>query len=426
MATFPLRSYSLRSLFTGILVLSVWLAFSKPAQAEKNWPRWRGPHQTGHAKEEGLPTTWDNRSVAWKVDLPGRGQSSPIIWGERIFLTSALENGRQRVVFCVNRSDGRILWKRIAWTGQPEPSHRMNGWASSTCVTDGERVYAFFGRGGGLFCYTVDGELLWRKDLGYFEGPWGTAACPVLVRDMVIQNCDSEKDAYIIALDKRTGEEVWKTQRDDARGWSTPILIEAGGREELVINGDTGVRAYNPDTGDEYWFCKSFNGRGTPTITPVGDLLVAVNGKPGPIYAIRPGGNGDVTNTHMAWQTQRGGGRDLPSPIVIDHYVLVSNMKGILTCYDGRNGKELWKGRLGGNSNVSAAPITYGGLAFFHNEAGETFVVRPGEKMNVVARNTVDAAQDEIFRASITPSDGQIFLRSDRVLYCIGKQTAAQ
>ncbi|MBT4865886.1 MAG: PQQ-binding-like beta-propeller repeat protein, partial [Planctomycetaceae bacterium] len=252
-----------RAMLTGIVLL----AFTLSAQAEKNWPGWRGPYSNGHAKEAGLPTKWTNDSVTWKAELKGKGQSSPVIWGERIFLTSELQNGRQRLVMCLDRNNGRTLWEHTAWTGDPEPSHRMNGWASATCATDGEHVYAFFGRGGGLHCYTVEGKPVWKQDLGHFESPWGTAACPLLVRDMIIQNCDSEKNAYIVALNKKTGKELWRTKRDDARGWSSPILIEAGGREELVVNGDTGVRAYNPDTGSEYWYFKNTRGRGTPTVT---------------------------------------------------------------------------------------------------------------------------------------------------------------
>jgi len=388
--------------------------------ADSNWPRWRGPRQDGHSAETGLPETWDAGSVTWKVSLPGIGQSSPILWGERIFLTSALDNGRQRVVFCVDRNDGRILWQRIAWTGEPEPTHKMNGWASSTCVTDGERVYAFFGRGGGLFCYTVDGDLVWSNALGQFEGPWGTAACPVLVDDLVIQNCDSEANASLTAFDKRTGEVVWRTRREDHRGWSTPILNEANGREELVLNGHTGVRAYNPRTGEELWYCKGFSGRGSPTVTPTQGVLVAVNGTPGDMYAIRPGGTGTVTKTHMVWHTPRKGGRDMPSPIAIGKYMAVINMQGICTCYDSTDGKTLWQSRLGGN--YTASPIAYSGKVFFLAENGETTVIEPGPELNIVARNTLDPADDEVFRASIAPSDGQIFIRSDRALYCIGKR----
>jgi hypothetical protein len=395
------------------------LAFPTLVRAEANWPSWRGPLGDGHTAETGLPVKWDQSAVAWKVPLPGRGQSSPVIWGERIFLTAALENGKQRVVFCLNRADGKTLWEKVAWTGTPEPSHKMNGWASATCVTDGERVYAFFGKGGGLFCYSVDGELLWSQGLGEFTSPWGTSACPILVGDLVIQNCDADVDANLVAFHKKTGEKAWRTPRDDFRGWSTPVLVTVNGRQEIVLNGHTGVRAYAPATGQELWHRKNSKGRGEPTVTPGAGLLFSVNGLPGgDIYAVRPGGSGAVDDSQMVWKKTRSTGRDTPSPILVDKDLLVVSMSGILTCYDSSTGKELWQTRLGGN--YSASPIAYQGEAFFLSEAGETVVIEPGPELKITARNTLPVGDEEIFRASITPSAGQLFIRSDRNLYCIG------
>jgi outer membrane protein assembly factor BamB len=342
-----------------------------------------------------------------------------VIWDERIFMTTALENGKQRVVFCLDRNNGTLLWQQIAWTGEPEKSHIMNGWASATCVTDGKLVFAFFGIGG-LHCYTVDGKHVWSRDLGHFKSPWGVSACPVLVGDVLIQNGDSEEDAFIMGLDKKTGETLWKTARPNERGWSTPILITANGRQEVVVNGHRGVTAYDPATGKELWFCKSFNGRGEPTVTPAAGLLCVVNGLAGDVYAIKPGGNGDVTKTHMAWHTPRKEGRDLPSPIVVDRYLVVCSMSGIMTCYDATNGEQLWKERLDGR--FSSSPIAAGGHAYFQSEAGVTYVVKPGPTYQLVAENKLAPADEEIFRASLSVSEGQIFSRSDHVLYCIGKR----
>jgi outer membrane protein assembly factor BamB len=388
-------------------------------RAEANWPRWRGPHEDGHSSEAHLPVKWDAKSIAWKVPLPGRGQSTPVIWGERMFLTTALDDGRERRVLCLDRNGGKILWQQTAWTGQPEKSHIMNGWASPSCVTDGQIVVAFFGIGG-LHAYTVDGKPLWSRELGSFESPWGVAACPVIVGDRVIQNCDSDAGAYLIALEKSSGETAWKTTRPDHRGWSTPILVKAGGRQELVLNGHDAVRGYDPENGKELWSCRSFNGRGEPTVTPAGDVLCVVNGLGGDIYAVRPGGSGDVTDTRMAWHTPRKGGRDIPSPIVVGKYITVVNMKGIATCYDAASGHEVWKDRIG--ANFSSSPIAAGGLAYFQSENGDTVVLRPGPKLDIVARNSLEPSSEEIFRASLVPSEEQIFSRSDRVLYCIGKR----
>lgn len=409
----------LRALVRSLIAVGLIVSIGGSLRAEKNWPGWRGPHGDGHAEEQGLPIRWSADSIDWSAPLPGRGHSSPVIWEERIFLTTALDDGRQRVVMCLNRSDGAVLWKHVAWTGDPEPTHKMNGWASATCATDGRFVFAFFGKGG-LHCYTVEGGHEWSKDLGDFKGPWGTAACPVLYGDTVIQNCDSDENAYIVAFDKQTGDEVWKTKREDFRCWSTPVMIEVAGRKELVLQGHTGVRAYDPETGKELWFVEGYRGRGSPTVTPGNGLLYVICGRPSPIYAIKPGGEGNVTDTHKAWVTERGGGRDLPSPIVVGDYVLGMNMQGLLACYDAKSGKELWKARIGGN--FSSSPVSWAGLAFFNSEDGRTVVVKPSAKPEIVNRNRIGADDEEVFRASITPSDGQVFLRSDRKLYCIGRR----
>lgn len=387
--------------------------------AESNWPRWRGPQQDGHSADPNLPVKWTGDNVVWKTTLPGVGQSSPVIWGDRIFLTSALDQGKERLVFCVDRKTGEIVWRQSAWKGEPEESHFMNGWASATCVTDGKIVVAFFGRGG-LHAYSLDGKPLWSQDLGTFKSPWGVAACPIIVGDLVVQNCDADADAWIRAFDKQTGKEIWKTRRRDHRGWSTPIVVESGKRKEIVVNGNDGVQAYDPASGQELWFCKSFKGRGEPTVTPAGDLLCVVNGLTGDFYSVRPGGAGNVTDTHMAWHTPRIGGRDTPSPIVVGELVMVCDMTGILTCYDVGDGHVVWKTRLAGK--FSGSPIAAGGLVYLLNEAGRTFVIKPGQEFQSVAENALTAGKDEIFRASLTPCDGQIFIRSTSVLYCIGKK----
>ena len=270
-----------------LAVLLAMIAVANPPEGESNWPGWRGPTANGHSVEGDLPVKWTPNSVIWKTPLKGWGQSSPVIWGDKILLTTALEKGRTRIVFCVDRNTGKILWEKVAWTGEPERSHNMNGWASATCVTDGERVYAFFGRGG-LHCYSLDGKPIWSKNLGRFESPWGTAACPVLVGDLLIQNCDADTDAQLFAFDKKTGRIVWKVKRENHRGWSTPIVIQAGGRQELILNGHTGVSAYDCKTGKMLWFCKSARGRGTPTVTPGNNLLYVINGLSGNgFYAIK-------------------------------------------------------------------------------------------------------------------------------------------
>jgi outer membrane protein assembly factor BamB len=403
----------------GVAWLAVVLLCSSAIGDDANWPRWRGPHENGHTTDSNLPVKWSAENVVWKTQLPGVGQSSPIIWGDRIFLTSALEQGKERVVYCVDRKTGKIVWQQSAWKGEPEKSHVLNGWASATCVTDGEIVVAFFGRAG-IHAYTVEGKPVWSRDLGRFESPWGVAACPIMVDNVVIQNCDSDENAYLIALDKKSGKEVWRTKRRDYRGWSTPIVVRTDTLRELVLNGHEGVQAYDPTTGRELWFCKSAVGRGEPTITPAGDGLFVVNGlKGGDVYSVRPGGRGDVTETHMSWHTPRKGARDTPSPIVVGDFIIVPDMEGVFTCYSAKDGHIYWKERLEGK--YSSSPVAANGLVYFQSEDGKTFVIQPGEKLDVVSENQLPGTKAEIFRASLTPCDGQFFSRSTTVLYCIGQ-----
>lgn len=383
--------------------------------AETNWPHWRGPRGDGHSDETNLPTAWTAESVLWKASLPGSGQSSPAIWGERMFLTSALENGKTRVVFCVSLRDGKILWQHEAWTGEPEKSHAMNGWASATCATDGQVVVAFFGKGG-LHAYSLDGRPLWSRDLGPFESPWGVAACPVLVGDVVVQNGDSDRDAFLEAFDKQTGKTVWRQARPDHRGWSTPLVWRRGERTLLVLNGHTGVTAYDPATGKEVWFSKNASGRGEPTVAPGDGFLYVVCGLAGAMKALRPAADGGATEE--AWTAPRRGGRDLPSPIVSGDYLFVSSMNGIASCYEAKTGKELWKERLEGQ--FSSSPIAAGGRIYHQNEAGRTYVIELGPTLKIVAQNSVAAAPDELFRASLAAVGGRLYIRSNKTLYCVG------
>ena len=401
----------------GVIALCIGIA---SASAAGDWPHWRGPSSDGHSTETNVPVTWDANSIVWKADLPGQGQSSPVIWGDRLFLTTALESGRQRVLFCVDRKDGKIVWQHTVWTGEPEPTHVVNGWASPSCATDGERVVAFFGRGG-LHCFDVEGKNLWSKDLGRFEGPWGTGASPIIVDNLVIQNCEAEKDASITAFDKKTGEVVWQTARDipQCGGWSSPVLVAAGDRREVVMNGFNGVTSYDPASGKKLWFCKSFAGRGEPTATHGHGLVFLVNGLAGDVYAVRPGGEGDVTQSHMAWHAPRKVSRDQPSPIIAGEVMIVVSMDGVGCGYDVKSGHELWKDRLGGR--FTSSPIAANGLVYLQSDSGETVVIKPGPTLDVVARNTLPASGDEIFRASLSPSRGQMFSRSNTTLYCLRK-----
>jgi outer membrane protein assembly factor BamB len=412
---FMQRQYRFWQLVAAVSLIATTTA---AAHAESNWPSWRGPAGSGHSADDTLPVKWTDANVVWKTQLVGSGQSSPTVWGQRIFLTSSTENGSKRNVMCLDRATGKLLWNHVAWTGEPEKTHAMNQFASATCATDGKYVIAFFGKGG-IHCYDFSGELIWSRDLGQFAGPWGAAASPIIVGDIVIQNCDSESDACLIGLNKKTGDTIWKTSRENLRGWCSPILIESGNRTEVVLNGELGVSAYDPKTGKSLWFCKGDRGRGTPTVATYKDLLIAVAGRPGDMIAVKSGGSGTVNSTHEVWRTNRKTGRDLPSPIVVGEYLLVVNLRpGTATCYEAATGKQLDQIRLSGG--FSASPIAAGGLVYIPNENGEVFVLKPGTNLEIVARNKLSPKSNEVFRASLTPHDGQILCRSDKVLYCIG------
>jgi outer membrane protein assembly factor BamB len=412
-----------RSIVLAVCSFTVFALSVSAARGESNWPGWRGPAGTGASEETDLPVNWNDHQVRWKTALIGQGHSSPVVWGDRIFLTSASEDGGKRIVMCLSRTSGELLWDKVAWTGKPEKTHGMNKFASATCATDGECVIAFFGRGG-IHSYDFEGEKLWSRDLGAFEGPWGTGASPVLFDDVVIQNCDAEDKACMLGLNKKTGETLWETPRERLRGWSSPYLVKTDGRAEVVVNGEKGVHAYEPLTGEELWFCKGDRGRGTPTVTQFQGILIALSGRTGgrtgDLFAIRPGGNGTVNATHEVWRAQRKGGRDLGSPIVVDRYLVVVNLRpGVATCYDAATGKELDQQRLEGG--FSASPVTANGLIYIPNEKGRVFVLKPGDKLEVVAANSLPIGDNEIFRASITPHRGEMLIRSDRMLYCVGK-----
>ena len=384
-----------------------------------NWNTFRGPSGQGDAKGN-IPTKWSSESVKWSVKLPGSGQSSPVNWGNRLFLTTSSGDGAVRSVICLDKDSGKSVWRKDIQCDNPESVHKMNSHATPSCATDGERVVAFFGVAG-LHCFSAaDGKELWsRTDLGSFQGDWGISGSPIFYGDNVIQNCDSTGPSYLLCVNKDTGKTIWKTERKTKPkgGWSTPIIIDTDKRKEIVLNGEFGVKGYNADTGKELWFCKSFNGRGSPIPYYAHGLVYTVNGKPGDIYVVKPGGSGDVTKTHMAWHAKRKGGRDLPSPAVIGDQVLVTAMSGTTCSYDAKSGELNWADRLEGA--FSGSPLIANGLYYIQNEAGTTYVVKPGKELTVLSKNSIPASQGEIFRATLSPIDGKMYIRSSTTLYCV-------
>jgi outer membrane protein assembly factor BamB len=409
------------------------------------WAQWRGPSGQGYSDDTRVPLVWnETTNLLWKTSLPGRGNSTPIVWGEHIFLTASSKDGTQRMVLCVNRADGTIRWQRIASKGMaPGKTHAWNGYASASCTTDGERVYAFFGTPG-LFCYDLDGKLLWQHSFGVFtsETGWGTAASPMLFEDLVIQNCDNDgaralppghspKEAApmaLVALDKRTGNVRWQTPRNQGRGFSTPRLITTpAGRLDLVLNGPLGVWAYDPRTGKEIWHCARSDAKdnarfGEPVPVSSADMLFAPSGRPGPFQAIGLDGTGNVTKTQLRWQVSRRGHRDVSSQILWKGLLYAADNKGVLTCYDARSGKVLYNERLSGGGKSLASPVAVRDRLLFVLDTGETVVIEPGPQLKVAGRNVLGEGNGLDFAASPAIADGRLYLRSQSYLYCIGEK----
>jgi len=409
----------MRSQFFTFLVA---VATFSGATAEDNWYQFRGPTGRGHSVEKEVPAKWSADSVKWSVDLPGVGQSSPVNWGDKVFLTSSENEGAVRLVFCLDLNSGKEIWRKSIPCERSEVTHQMNGYASPTCATDGERVFAFFGPAG-LHCFDLDGTPLWNQKLGDFPGEWGVGASPMLVGDLVVQNCDNEGPSRLVAFDKKTGAIKWDTPRGTKPkgGWSTPILIEHKGKKELILNGQLGVDSYDPETGRELWFCKGFNGRGTPVPDYANGALFVVNGQPGDLYAVTPGGSGDVTATHMLWHQAKKGGRDLPSPAVVDNYMINVSMNAIGSCMDTATGKIYWNDRLGVEGEFAASPLVANGLIYYTNVfGGETVVIKPGPTLEIFSRNSIGARKDESFRSTLAPIRGRVLIRSQSRLYCVG------
>jgi outer membrane protein assembly factor BamB len=413
--------------------------------ASDRWAQWRGPTGQGHAEDARIPLSWsETENVLWKTRLPGAGNSSPIVWGDRIFLTAASGGGVERYVLCVRAGDGKLLWKQLASRGVPAgQTHEWNGYASASCAIDGKYVFAFFGTPG-LFCYDFEGKLLWKHSFGVFtsKAGWGTAASPFIYEDLVIQNCDNDgaeglrpgrnpSDAApmaLVALEKATGKVRWQTSRNQGRGFSTPRLVTApSGRVDLVLNGPLGVWGYDPRTGKEVWHCDRTDPKdqarfGEPVPVSNATTLFVPSGRPGPFQAIRLGGTGDVSKTHLVWQVVRKKHRDVSSQVLWEDLIFAADRNAVLSCHDIKTGKMLFAQPLGTRKKSLASPVAVGGKLLFVLDDGETVVIEPGRTLKVVGRNKLGEGNSLDFNASPAVAAGKLYLRSQSHLYCIGKK----
>ena len=410
-----------------------------------NWPQWRGPSGQGYATDDRVPLKWsDNENLLWKTKLPGHGNSTAIVWGDRIFLTAATPDGHERYVLCLRASDGKVLWQATAAKDDsPEKKYSWNTYASPSCTTDGQHVYAFFGTPG-LFCYDFEGKQVWKQTFGVFTSlaGWGIGASPCLCDDLVIQNCDNDGAAglgpkekgltaapmALVALDKATGKERWRAERNMGRGFSTPIVVPgSGGRKELVLNGPRGVWAYDPKTGHELWHCERPRNNdqylfGEPLPVFNDSVMFALSGRPGPAQFFRRGGRGNVTGTNVLWTISRKGSRDVASPLLYGDllYAADSSGGGMLGCYDLKTGALVYKDKQRLGAIVTASPVLVRGKVLYLLESGTTLVLEPGREFKVAGRNILNDGTQ--FRASPAIADGKLYLRSQSYLYCIGEK----
>jgi outer membrane protein assembly factor BamB len=393
-----------------------------------NWAGWRGPGRNGVSHESGLPLKWSSgENVAWKAPLPGMGVGGPIIWGDRIFVTDCDGPHQANLhVICLARDSGRELWHDQFWGTAPTLHHdTKSSMATPVPVTDGQFVFAFFGTGD-VFCTTVEGELVWQRSLaseyGAFENRFAASSSPVLYENLMIVQCDHYGDSYVLAIDKATGATAWKVDRPGYwHSWASPQLVPVAGaksppqgRFELVLCGSEKLDAFDPATGRKLWTVTGMLRECIPTPVFDNGLIYAVSGPKGPTLAVRPGGRGDVTNSHVAWSAIRGA-PFVPSAIVVGPAYELVDDAGVLTCLDAIRGTRRWQSRLPGR--YTASPLAGDGKLYFFNEDGMTTVISSrAERFQVLSQNAID---EPIF-ATPAISQGQLFIRAPSRLWCIG------
>lgn len=387
----------------------------------KYWPRWRGPSGQGLVADGAYADTWSpTENVLWKVKVPGQGNSSPIIWKDRLFLTAAENQGQTRLVLCFDRKDGNLLWQCPVPKHLVEGAQGKNGWASGTPTTDGERVYAYFGTGG-LFACDFEGKQAWHLPFPKMDALHGMACSPLLLRDKVIIFQEHNPGGFIAAYDKRTGKEIWRTPRKETVSWGSPIAITVDGKEQIIVSSSMRVYAYDPEDGKEIWRCDGNLFEVIPTPAVGHDMLFCCSGRSGPTLAIRPSGaQGDITKKHVAWKTIKGA-PFVPSPLLYgDRLYTVNDMASVVSCFDAKTGKSLWQERCGEpvSEGFSASPIGVNGKVFVTNDQGETFVLANSAEANLLHVNRLG----EKTLASPALLDGKWYIRTQKHLWCIGSR----
>jgi len=403
------------------------LSISSFAIAE-NWPGWRGPNGQGHSSAKELPLDWSEKeNVRWKAPLPDTGNASPAVWGDHIFLTQAIEKGTRRGILCIDRKTGKEKWAHYLKQVMVEPTHGTNPYGAATCVTDGERVITSLGSGG-VLCLDFAGKELWKKDLGEFVHIWGTASSPILHGDNAILWCGPGERQFLIAMNKKTGDEVWREEvpggldglKKGAKwigSWSTPVIAKIGTREELILSVPNKVKAFDPKSGKELWTCDGLTDLVyTSTVVSPDGIVIAMSGYGGSGLAVKAGGDGDVTKTHRLWHHPRNPQR-IGSCAIIGEHAFHVNEPGSASCFELKTGKDLWKGeRL--TTKTWGSMIHAAGRLYITNYDGTTMVVKPDpSKLDILASNKLP----DTVLATIAIADGDILIRGYKFLWCISK-----
>lgn len=393
-----------------------------------NWPRFRGPNGTGIAMDTDIPVQWSAKDgILWKTAVPGAGNSSPVIWGDRIFLQSASADGKERLLLCLSTSDGKVLWSRTH-SGDRAKINAKNTLASSTPATDGERVVAAFwdGKEITLAAYDLKGEPLWQRNLGGFRSQHGAGASPVLYKDKVFYALDQDGAATLYALDAKTGKTAWQKTRKPFRAcYSAPFLLTRGDKTELMVESTGGVTAYDPDSGAENWTWNwKFTGKplrtvGSPVYSEGLIFVPAGDGDGERHYAcFKVGDKGDVTKTNLAWETKKRSFPYVPCALIRGEHLYFVNDQGFAECHVAKTGDTVWAERLGGN--VTASPVLIDGKIYSISEDGDVFVFPAEPTYKLLAKNSLG----ETVRASPAVADHRLYIRGQNHLFCIGKPAA--
>ncbi len=425
---------------------------------ENQWPSFRGPFARGFIDDSKPVTNWDletDENILWQTKIPGLGHSCPVIWDNKIFVTTAISGSGQDYlkvglygdgdavedttehefkVFCLDKNSGKIVWERLAYKGVPAVKrHTKASQADCTPATDGKHLLAFFGSNG-LYCYDLDGSLLWKKEFGKMNaGPynapeleWGFSSSPIIHKGKVIIQCDFLGDGFIASLDVETGREIWRTSRDEVATWSSPTVFEKDGKTQIVVNGWKHMGAYDFETGAEIW--RMSGGGDIPTPTPViaHDLIFINNahGRYSPIYAIKTNAVGDITlgeeeltNDNIVWSIKRGGAY-MQSPLIFGDYLYNLRGNGSLTVYKAKSGEEMYKESFGSVGGFSASGVAGNGNVYFCSERGDVFVVKAGPEFEVLAQNDMD----DILMATPAISGNNLYFRAQKSLIAVGKK----